>query len=80
MIFTLAGPGCGTVVTQNDQLAGFNCHSIALHPDRKMFVVSATNRNSQGNGAVRDKAGAYLGNNSPLHVFEIVAENPAASA
>ena len=48
-----------------------NCHSLALHPAAKQVVVSATNRRSQGNGAVRDKDGKYLGNYSPLHVFEL---------
>lgn len=48
-----------------------NCHSIALHPSGKHVVVSATNRSSQGNGAVRDKEGKYLGNYSPLHIFEL---------
>ena len=48
-----------------------NCHSITLHPDGKRLVVAATNRNSQGNGAVRDKEGNYVANTSPLHVFEL---------
>lgn len=48
-----------------------NCHTLALHPDRRRLVVSATNRNSQGNGAVRDKEGRYVANYSPLHVFEL---------
>jgi WD40 repeat protein len=48
-----------------------NCHTLALHPDGKTVVVAATNRNSQGNGAVRDKAGTYVGNSSPLHVFDL---------
>ena len=48
-----------------------NCHSLALHPDGKRLVVAATNRNSQGNGAVRDKEGNYVANTSPLHLFEL---------
>jgi len=48
-----------------------NTHSIALHPDGKQFVVAATNRRSQGNGAVTDEDGNYLGNHSPLHIFEL---------
>ena len=51
-----------------------NCHSVALHPAGKTVVVSATNRNSQGNGAVRDKEGTYLGNSSPLHEFELIGK------
>ena len=46
-----------------------NCHSIDVHPDGRI-AVSATNRNSQGNGAVRDKEGNYVGNTSPIHFFE----------
>ncbi len=45
-----------------------NCHSLAVHGDGRM-VVTASNRNSQGNGAVRDKEGNYVANYSPLHVF-----------
>lgn len=47
-----------------------NCHTLAPHPDERRFVVAATNRNSQGNGAVKDKEGRYVGNTSPLHVWE----------
>lgn len=46
-----------------------NCHSIDAHPDGRI-AVAATNRNSQGNGAVKDKDGNYLGNTSPIHLFE----------
>lgn len=53
-----------------------NCHGLAVHPDGRRLVVSATNRNSQGNGAVTDKEGNYLGNSSPLYVFEF--PEPAA--
>ena len=54
-----------------------NVHSLALHPDQKTVIVAATNRNSQGNGAVRTKDGAYVANTSPLHVFELA--DPAVS-
>lgn len=47
-----------------------NCHSLAPRPDHPQFVVTATNRNSQGNGTVLDKEGRYVGNYSPLHVFQ----------
>jgi WD40 repeat protein len=49
----------------------FNCHALALHPGGKRLVVTATNRNSQGNGTVLDKEGKYLGNTSPVHFFEL---------
>ncbi len=45
-----------------------NCHSLAVHGDGRI-VVTASNRNSQGNGAVRDKMGKYVANYSPLHLF-----------
>ena len=85
---TSGNPGAGQLLlAQPDGDEAFvkytkmsNCHSVALHPDGKTFVVSATNRNSQGNGAVRSKDGTYLGNNSPLHVFEIVDKSEADSA
>lgn len=48
-----------------------NTHSLAIHDSR--LVVAATNRNSQGNGAVKDKEGNYLGNFSPLHLFALNA-------
>lgn len=54
-----------------------NCHSVTLSPDGNRAVVSATNRNSQGNGAVRDEEGGYVGNSSPLHVFDLTANQPA---
>lgn len=45
-----------------------NCQSVDIDQAGRI-VVSATNRNSQGNGAVRDKDGNYLGNSSPLYLF-----------
>ncbi|MCP4176120.1 MAG: WD40 repeat domain-containing protein [Fuerstiella sp.] len=82
---TSGNPGAGQLLlidpTHDEPLFKYtkmsNCHSVTLHPDGKTLVVSATNRNSQGNGAVRDKEGKYLGNSSPLHVFEIL--QPAES-
>ncbi|MDA1049268.1 MAG: hypothetical protein O3C40_02160 [Planctomycetota bacterium] len=49
-----------------------NCHSISLHPDGKRMAVSATNRGSNGNGR-QLKDGEYAGNNSPIHIFELVS-------
>lgn len=76
---TSGNPGAGQflLVRPDEDKAFFthtkmsNCHTLALHPDEKTAVVAATNRNSQGNGAVRDKDGKYVGNSSPLHVFEL---------
>lgn len=48
-----------------------NCHSIALHPGGKRFVVAATNAGSNGNGRRLDKNMEYAGNFSPLHIWDI---------
>jgi len=50
-----------------------NCASVALHPDGRRFAVAATNKGSNGNGRRLSADGEYLGNNSPLHLFEIPA-------
>ncbi len=80
LIATSGAPGNGRVLWRHPAEDTFrfefkkisNCHALALHPDRRRFCVSATNRNSQGNGAVRDKeTGAYLGNTSPMHLFAL---------
>ena len=49
-----------------------NPHSLSMHPDVDLnrFVVASTNRQSQGNGAVKDKEGNYLGNYSQITFFE----------
>jgi WD40 repeat protein len=48
-----------------------NCHSLALHPSGKHFVVTSTNRDSNGNGKTLAKDGSYKTNTSPLHLFEV---------
>lgn len=45
-----------------------NCHSVAVHSDGRL-AIAGTNRRSQGNGAVTDEEGNYLGNFSPIHLF-----------
>jgi WD40 repeat protein len=50
-----------------------NCHAVALHPDKRRFVVTSTNANSNGNGRRLTADGDYPGNTSPLHLFEIQA-------
>jgi len=52
----------------NTQMA--NCHALALHPEGKHFVVTSTNRDSNGNGKSLAKDGQYKTNSSPLHLFE----------
>ncbi len=50
-----------------------NCLSVALHPEGRRFIVTSTNKASSGNGRRLTKDGEYLGNNSPVHLFEIPA-------
>ena len=57
-----------------------NCHSLAAHPDGKRLVVATINARNQGNGVVLDKDGKYMGNRSPLHLFEITAEPKASDS
>jgi WD40 repeat protein len=47
-----------------------NCHSLAIHPDGRRLVVSATNGGSNGNGR-NLKGETYTGNWSPLYVLEM---------
>lgn len=47
-----------------------NSHAVALHPDAKRFAVFNTNNGSNGNGRKTDKDGNYVGNYSPVQVFE----------
>ncbi len=85
LLATSGNPGAGQfVLAQPDADEPFfkftklsNCHSVALSPDGTRAIVSATNRNSQGNGAVRDEEGAYVGNSSPLHVFDLTSRSSA---
>ena len=79
MLVTCGPPGASRFLLQrlDDEMPFYenkkmyNCHSLAFHAATKRIVVSATNQNSQGNGTVLDKAGNYLGNSSPLHLFEL---------
>jgi hypothetical protein len=48
-----------------------NLHSLSWHPDGKWLAVVATNPGSNGNGRPLDKEGNYVGNKSPIHVFEV---------
>ena len=50
-----------------------NPHSVSLHPDGRQFVVTSTNRGSNGNGRRLNKQGEYEGNTSPVHVFELAS-------
>ena len=76
---TSGAPGAGQFLCQRlDEEQPFfnsnkmsNCHSLAFDTRTNRCIVASTNRNSQGNGAVRDKEGNYVGNTSPLTVFAL---------
>jgi len=79
MAVTSGVPGNGMVLlTRPEEKAPFhvhtklaNCHALALHPDMKHFVVTSTNRDSNGNGRRLSKDGEYGNNSSPLNLFEL---------
>ncbi len=50
-----------------------NVHSVTLHPDGKRFAVTAMSKASNGNGRPKTADGAYPGNTSPVHLFELPA-------
>ncbi len=63
-------PGDEQPFVLNTKMA--NCHSLAVHPDGRRLVVSATNTGSNGNGR-QLKDGKYPGNFSPLYLLEMPA-------
>ncbi len=81
MAVTSGTPGSGMIILtrpeekepfhMNTKLA--NCHALALHPDGRRFVVTSTNRDSNGNGRKLTKDGEYGNNSSPLNLFELRA-------
>jgi WD40 repeat protein len=89
MAVTSGNPGTGKLffIRPGDQQPFYistkmpNCHSLAVHPDGRRLVVSATNGGSNGNGR-QLKDGVYPGNFSPLHVLDLPqppeAEKPAS--
>ncbi|MEA3209837.1 MAG: hypothetical protein QOE70_2894 [Chthoniobacter sp.] len=70
-LLLLVRPGAEEPFHVHTKLA--NCHAIALHPDAKRFLVTATNRDSNGNGRRLGKDGDYPNNSSPLHWFELTS-------
>lgn len=48
-----------------------NCHSLAVHPNGKRLVVSATNTGSNGNGRPLTKNKEYPSNFSPLFAWDL---------
>jgi len=81
MAVTSGQPGSGKLLFQRLEdaqpfftSAGMaNCHALAVHPNGRRLVVSATNANSNGNGRVKGANKEYPGNWSPLHVWEMPA-------
>jgi len=65
----LLDPAENEAFHENKKMA--NCHALALHPDGRHFVVTSTNRDSNGNGKSLAKDGSYKTNASPLHLFEV---------
>ena len=62
-------PGEKEAFYTNTKIA--NIHAVALHPDKKRFLLTSVNRGSNGNGRRLDKDGNYVGNHSPVHVMEL---------
>lgn len=87
MATTSGNPGTGKLLFQhleadkpfytNTKLA--NCHAVSLHPDGNRLVVTTTKRGSNGNGRRLDKDGNYIGNTSPIYVFDFPSPADAAS-
>ena len=78
MAVTSGNPGTGQVVfVEADAEKPFftekklpNCHALSLSQSGLQFAVTATSKGSNGNGRRLDKDGNYLGNSSPIHIFE----------
>ncbi len=82
IVSTCGGPGTGKLMLQRteDDAAFFtkklpNCHAVSLHPSGLRFAVTTTNAGSNGNGRRVDKEGNYIGNTSPIHIFDLPDPN-----
>ena len=64
-------PGAETPIYENTKIS--NPHSITLHPNKKTFALTSTNKGSNGNGRRLNKDGEYEGNSSPVEFFEFVS-------
>jgi len=77
MAVTSGQPGKGKLIFQRleDEKPFFestkmpNCHALSFHPESYRMAVTATNKQSNGNGRGLVKEGEYLGNTSPVHLF-----------
>lgn len=48
-----------------------NCHCVTLHPDGRRVAVVLTNAGSNGNGRRLDENGQYVGNYSPIKLYDL---------
>lgn len=56
-----------------------NLHAVALHPDGRRLIATGTNKGSNGNGRRVDKEGNYIGNTSPVVMFELAKADSVAA-
>ena len=78
MVVTSGAPGSGQLLFHRpgDEAPFFihnkmaNCHALSLHPAGHRMAVTATNRNSAGNGRPL-KDGKYPRNSSPIHLWDL---------
>ena len=63
---------------KNNTLA--NCHAVSVHPNGRTLAVTATSKGSNGNGRRLDKDGNYLGNSSPIYLFQPTDPTPTDPA
>jgi len=76
------GPGTGKIAYHRpgDEKPFFenkstgNCHSLACHPGGTRLAALTTNRGSNGNGRRVDKNGNYIGNFSPILLFDYAGD------
>lgn len=81
MVVTSGTPGTGKFLYQQPgQKEPFflstsvrNVHALSLAPDGRRVAITGTNNGSNGNGRRLDKDGRYVGNNSPVHVYQMPA-------
>ncbi|QDU95768.1 WD40 repeat domain-containing protein [Lignipirellula cremea] len=79
LIATSGQPGSGKLIVlaadaekpefENTKVS--NLRTIALHPDQHQLAVISTNKGSQGNGTKLDEDGNYIGNTSPIALFQV---------
>ena len=79
MAVTNGNPGSGKLIFRRpEDPAPFfettvmaNCQSLSLHAAGRRLAIVATNTGSNGNGRNLDANGEYLGNWSPIHLWDL---------